>query len=66
METLLGSRIGFFYKRLFLTPLLSGSLICRGICVISLNPALFWKALKQRLKIGTYLNPIKVFVKAND
>lgn len=34
--------------------------------MISLNPALFWKALKCRLKIGIYLNPIKVLIKMNN
>lgn len=55
-----------FYKWLVSTPVLPGSLICRGICMISLNPAVFWEALKHRLKIGTYFSVVKVFILVNN
>lgn len=34
--------------------------------MISLNLALFWEALKHRLKIGTYFTVVKVFILVNN
>lgn len=48
---LLGGRIAGW------TPRLAAGLICRGISVISLGPALFRKARKHRLKNRRVLKP---------